>query len=250
MKAIKKAIVASLFSATVFSGSSLTAQETAGASDVTLKAGADLVSSYILRGQQCAGASAQPSIGVNAYGISLGAWGSTDFDNVKNEFDLSLFYGVSGFSVGVTDYFFPTNGLQLNGNKGGYFKWDKDKTGHQVEATASFDCSSVAEKFPLKISWNTIFYGADKKANGDQRYSSYLELGYPVKVKDVQFDFAMGFTPWESQYEDTNSFNMVNFSVKGSKSIQITSSFALPVFAQAVVNPNSENAYIIFGVSF
>ena len=43
--------------------------------------GADLVSSYIWRGQDLGGMSIQPSLGVSYKGLSLSAWGSVGIDN-------------------------------------------------------------------------------------------------------------------------------------------------------------------------
>ncbi|MFL2624563.1 MAG: hypothetical protein ACJ0O6_01000 [Candidatus Marisimplicoccus sp.] len=39
-------------------------------------------------------------------------------------------------------------------------------------------------------------------------------------------------------------------SFSGSKDIQITDSFALPVFGSFIVNPEAETAFLVFGVSF
>ena len=44
---------------------------------VEASVGADLVSGYILRGQNLGGVSVQPSLGISYKGLSLGAWGCT-----------------------------------------------------------------------------------------------------------------------------------------------------------------------------
>lgn len=215
-------------------------------------AGCDLVSSYVWRGTHCGGASFQPSLGIEYAGLSLSGWGSTDFEAVANEFDLALAYSNWGFTLTATDYFFPVSGVGMIGDnvKGGYFEWDKKETGHQVEVSLGYDFSEAFEKFPLYLSWNTLVYGADLDADGDNRYSTYIEVGYPFTVKAITLDIAAGFTPWESQYQEGTSFNMVNLSLKASYDIKVTDSFKIPVFAQAVLNPNTENVYFIAGISF
>jgi hypothetical protein len=39
-------------------------------------------------------------------------------------------------------------------------------------------------------------------------------------------------------------------SFSGSKEIQISDSFALPVFGSFILNPDAEAAFLVFGVSF
>jgi hypothetical protein len=201
--------------------------------------GADLVSSYVWRGSYISGISFQPSIGLSYGGLSLTAWGSSDFNNVVNEFDFTLGYGVGGFSVAVTDYFGPYVSAEVPK----YFA----KKSHILEGTVGFDFAEVSEKFALSVLWNTNFLN-DKNEEGKEQYSTYIELGYPVEVGSVGIDFALGFTPWEGLYSD--KFNVVNISVKGSKDIKITESYSLPVFAQAVLNPYTEQVHFVFGLSF
>ncbi|MDR0872725.1 MAG: hypothetical protein LBN27_04560 [Prevotellaceae bacterium] len=218
--------------------------------------GADLVSSYQWRGQSIAGASFQPGASISYKGISLGAWGSTElgrFLNIGedglegvaaiNEFDWTLGYEISGFSVAITDYYGP-----YTDNSVKYFA----KGAHILEGTVGFDFSSVTEKFPLTIAWNTNFYNdvlkSDATSDKDYAYSTYIELGYPVKVGEVGLDFAVGLTPWYGAYSD--NFNVVNLSIKASKDIKITDSFSLPLFGQIAVNPNTESAHFVVGLSF
>lgn len=69
---------------------------------------ADVVSSYIWRGQDCGSAAIQPTLGIGYKGLSLTAWGSyglVDTNDAK-EFDLTLAYTAGGFNIGLTDYWF------------------------------------------------------------------------------------------------------------------------------------------------
>ena len=56
---------------------------------------ADFVSSYIWRGMDSGNASVQPSLGFNWKGLTVYAWGSTEFRHKNNEIDLSLEYELS-----------------------------------------------------------------------------------------------------------------------------------------------------------
>ena len=207
------------------------------AQEVEFTVGADVVSSYVWRGGQLSGASVQPSIGLSVGDFSVSAWGSTDVNGAYKEVDLSAEYSVAGFSILLTDYW---------ASSGKYYMYDSHKTDHIFEASLGY---TLPESFPLSISWNTTFAGADyAKANGDRAYSTYVELGYPVTAKDISLEFAAGLTPWEGAY--ASDFSVINLSLKASKEIKITDSFSLPVFGQLITNPRDEETFFVFGVSF
>ncbi|HOI26650.1 MAG TPA: hypothetical protein PLN63_02425 [Paludibacteraceae bacterium] len=211
--------------------------DTTGAK-VEFSAGADLVSSYVWRGSRVTGASFQPAVGISYAGFSLGAWGSSDFKNMINEADFTLGYEIGGFSACVTDYFGP----YVDTVAPKYF----ESKAHIMEATVGFDFASVTEKFPLSIAVNTNFLN-DLDEEDEERYSTYIELGYPVTAGDVELAFALGLTPAKGMYSD--NLNVVNISIKGSKVIKVTDEFSLPVFSQVVLNPYTESIYMIFGLS-
>lgn len=199
--------------------------------EVTVTAGADIVSSYVWRGTDCGPAAIQPGGSLSAGNFSIGAWGSTSFKNEWREFDLYVGYSIGNFSLLVTDYFFPRD--LPDGQDNGYF----DYSDHVFEGTLAYSFGDV----PLSLAWNTNFAG-------DDDYSSYIEVGYSVPVKDVSVDFILGATPWEGSYSD--GFAFINASIKASKEIKITDSFSLPAFTQLTVNPDTEDVFLVFGVSF
>lgn len=207
---------------------------------VEVSVGADIVSSYIWRGQDCGGVSIQPSISLAKSGFSLTAWGSVgvDKDDTK-EIDLVLGYNTGGFSISITDYWFDYDSK--------YFQYAARKTDHLFEATVGYDFGL------LSVNWNTNFAGADYyKAKSDgsmsRAYSSYAEVAVPFKLGGFDFSAELGLTPWEGAYSD--GFNVVNIGIGVSKDIKITQSFTLPAFAKLSVNPNTEKTYFAFGLSF
>ena len=204
---------------------------------------ADLVSSYVWRGVYQTGASVQPSINLSYAGFSLTAWGSTDFSSLSDpdkgkEFDLTIGYGIGGFSIGVTDYWWAGEGHRY----GDY------SNSHFFEGTAGYN---FGESFPLGITWSTMFAGGDKKADGDRQFSTYVEAAYDFSVLGVDVTPSIGVSPWTGMYhrEGKDGFALCTIALKASKEIKITDSFSLPVFAQAIVAPNQDNVFLVFGLS-
>lgn len=208
--------------------------------------GADIVSSYVWRGSHLGAVSVQPGIGLDIAGFSVGAWGSTDFTGLANkEADLMIGYEVAGLSLLITDYWIVGQG---SGNS--YFNYDAKKgSAHTFEATLGY--TLPVEAFPLSLSWNTVFAGADGiNKKGKRAYSTYVEASYPFAVKEVALDAAIGFSPWATTYYAAGGFSVVNISLKASKDIKITDSFSLPLFGQLIVNPRTEDTFLVVGVTF
>lgn len=239
---IKKVALLTVTGVVMFSAN---AQEEKG---VKFNVSGDLVSSYIWRGAYNAGASVQPTLGMSAGNFSFTAWGSKEISGPHKEIDLTAAYNFGRVSLLVTDYWWAgekygnDNAMETN-NK--YFHFDNHNTAHRVEAGLVY---TVSEKVPLSISWNTMFWGADKKANGKQNYSSYVELNYPFSIKSINLTATMGLTPYESQtMYATSGFAVCNLALGASKEIQITKSFSLPVFTKVIFDPAHEDAHIVFG---
>ena len=184
---------------------------------------ADFVSSYIWRGMDSGNASVQPSLGLNWKGLTVYAWGSTEFREKNNEIDLSLEYEYKNLTLYANNYFTQTEEEPFK-----YFNYSSHSTGHTFEVGAGYMHS---EKFPLSVSWYTTFAGND----------------YPFSVKDVNMNIEAGFTPWESMYSD--KFNVVNIGLSATKDIKITSNFSLPIFGKLIANPYEEQLYFVVGIT-
>ena len=201
---------------------------------------ADLVSSYVWRGMYQTGPAIQPCLSMSYAGLSLTTWGSTDFSSSSDEtkakeFDLTLGYGIGGFSIAVTDYWWSGEGA----------RYGRYSTDHYFEGTIGYN---FGEKFPLSLTWSTMFAGGDKTPeNGDRYYSSYFEAAYDVNVWGISFQPAVGISPYKSQYSD--GFGLNSISLKASKEIKLSESFSLPVFTQVIAAPEHDNVFLVFGIS-
>jgi len=214
----------------------------------TLKATAELVSSYVWRGSLAtsyATPNFQPTIAYGMKcGLEIGVWGSTDFVGSYKEVDPYVSYTKGSLKFTFTDY-------NWNFARANYFDYKASETGHMFEGSIGYTGPSV---FPLSISWNTIFYGFDKKIDDASKnaYSTYIELGYTKGAAS----FFFGLTPWKSYYTAySKDFAIVNIGATVSRSIPFTDKFSLPVRATLVVNPaasytKSDYAHLVFGITF
>ena len=120
---------------------------------------ADFVSSYIWRGIDSGNASVQPSLGLNWKGLTVYAWGSTEFREKNNEIDLSLEYEYKNLTLYFNNYFTQTEDEPFK-----YFNYSSHSTGHTFEIGVGY---MFSEKFPLSISWYTTFAGNDYRETGN-----------------------------------------------------------------------------------
>jgi hypothetical protein len=219
--------------------------------------GADLVSRYIWRGKDYGNSPAiQPNVSFSVAGFKVGVWGSYGFiynETSGNyaEFDPYVSYTLKGFTLNITDYFFP-NGLTPNEHNN-YFNYSKDKTGHAFEASFSW---AGPEKFPLQVCVCTMFYGADKGKDStgvygmgtSNNYSTYLEASYQFTVKGIGVKPFVGGIPFGSAIYGPYG-GIVNAGITVSKTIQLSKEYGLPVFTSIVTNPQLQNVFLVFGIS-
>lgn len=210
---------------------------------VETSVGADVVSSYIWRGQDLGGVSIQPSLSIGYKGFSLGAWGSVGIESADTkEFDLTLGYSTGGFSISVTDYWFTSKDDPAK-----YFHYGAHSTAHTFEAQIGYDFG------PLALNWYTNFAGADGvNKDGDRAYSSYISATAPFKLGGLDWTAEIGATPWANSFYNSwsSGFAVCDISLGATKEIKITDSFSIPAFAKATWNPRTEGAYFVFGLSF
>lgn len=230
--------------------------------------GADVMSRYVWRGVNLGGStpSLQPWVKYNMkskdsnHALSLGAWGAYTFsETTGQEVDLYLTYTFKNIiSLMVTDYFFPADNSYNNRNN--FFEYDKDKTTHVIEGAISFNGT---EKIPFTFLFGMNLYGNDaRKINDDGStgnifMSKYFEVGYKKNIKGVDFNAFIGAAldkpdtdKGELGFYGNKTSGVINLGLKVSKSIQISDKFALPVQASIITNPEAENIFMVFGISF
>ena len=189
--------------------------------------GADLVSSYVWRGTQFgSGAHIQPYMDLGSGNLTGGVWGSfpTSAKGGGNELDLWVSYDFGPLALTLTNYTFPGDG-------GVYADGEGLFNGDYTELAAS-----------------TSIMGVDLSAGYFTEVEAlYVELGFSTGAVDIAFGY--GDDQGDAFYADGGS-GIVNMSFSGSKDIQISDSYALPVFGSFIINPEAETAFLVFGISF
>ncbi|MBP3843144.1 MAG: hypothetical protein J6E29_05835 [Prevotella sp.] len=214
------------------------ASSTQAQSSVEVGLKSDFVSSYIWRGLHQGHVSLQPELSVAWKGLSLMAWGSVGLSGHKDdntEINLTLSYETGGLSFGIIDYWSDEHDSR-------FFYFKKESTGHAIEGYVNYDFG------PVSVSWQTFFAGNDyQEADGKRAWSTYFEIVAPFRLATCEWEGAVGLVPWASDYYSTNGFSVTNLSLRATKDIKITKSFSLPLFAQLVANPSSQNFYFAAG---
>lgn len=193
-----------------------------------LSTSVDLYSTYVFRGVAYSGPSIQPMVELSAGGFALGAWGSQGIDGNAGspgfqEMDLYTSYSFDfGLSIGFTDYYYP--GVPYG-----------QEDSHAFELNLGY---SIGD---LSLSGNYIFNEAP--GAGSLGEDMYFELGYSAGPADL---FAGAGDGWHSTDGD---FAIVNVGVGTSKEIKITDSFSLPLSGAVILNPNTEQFYILAGIT-
>ncbi len=208
--------------------------------DIETTIAADVVSQYIWRGQDLGNVSLQPTLGVGYKGFSLTAWGSVGLSEPKDtkEFDLTVAYTIGRLNVGVTDYWFDA-GLDPDNR---YFKYGAHETNHVFEANIGYDFGL------LSVQWFTNFAGNDGvNKHGHRAYSSYMEVTAPFRMATCDWTAAVGAVPYATSLYNTNGFAVTNVSLKATKEIRVTDTFAIPIFGQIAANPRLQKAYLVVG---
>ena len=208
----------------------------------------DLTSAYLWRGQRLAGVSIQPVLGLKWKWLNFFFWGNTqvappaDERPIKYEIDIFLKCQVTkNLNIALKDVYTTTRG-------NGFFSWGEiGKASHGVEAVINYNWRYFTTE------WTTTIFGHDGlNKSGKRSYSSYLLVGVPFHISDINFTASLGVVPYyTSRYADNSSGFHVNMvSIRASYDVPLSSRYKLPVYSTIMVNPSNEQAYFQVGCKF
>ena len=156
--------------------------------------------------------------------------------------NLGLSYTYKWITVALNDYYYPTTTTPIDQ----YFNFKKDATGHLLEAVVTI----APEKIPAYLTVSNFFYGADKRLDGKQAYSTYAELGtYYDFLNDHKLSLAVGAALNKSTYNGYDKdFSICNIELKYTYNATIKN-FSLPLSVAYILNPVYEKSYVNFSTS-
>ena len=224
---------------------------------------ADLVSSYLWRGQYLGGLSIQPEVSLGFEGehtsLSVGAWGNYGLSDWKfekgstytvPELDLFVDFGFYGVHVGATHYYYFGGTKFFNGYN------DPEEGGSQTEVMLGYNFADELD-FGLYVNAYTYILGDDVKrettllgAEYTKRYfSTYVELGYEIALPlDFTLTPVLGtvINPYSSYadgqtWSDLKHLGFTNLSLRLDKTWEFGDHTSLSVFALGSVNFNDIN---------
>lgn len=204
----------------------------------------ELSSKYMWRGIEYGDAPvAFPILSYNYKGFNAFAMGAYALNGSHQEVDLGISYSYKALTLGFSDYYYPSS----IGEKDRYFELSNRLTGHSVEAYLTL----APEKIPLWFTFSTYVFGADKKMNGNQAFSSYAEMGYTYKFNDNNaLSLALGANLNKSFYTNyEKGLNVVNIALKYATNFKF-GKFKLPVSASYILNPYKEKTFFTFSLYF
>jgi hypothetical protein len=224
MKRIIIILALTLIGVSAFSFQAFAEEETKE-SAFTYEVGADLVSSYLWRGQNLGGLSIQPSVTLGWKGLYLCTWANIGadnwrFKNLNPELDITIGYDNYGVQLDLTHlyYFYGDNYFKGLGDPNNNYK---DEEGNLVESAttmelhAGINVGEWVEKVPLSIDWYTTVLGFDpifneqgeiefnENGNAKRAWSTYIQVGYDITLPfNIILGIKVGFTPWKGMYSD------------------------------------------------
>jgi uncharacterized protein (TIGR02001 family) len=198
-------------------------------------AGLDIYSSYIWRGAKFGtGPAFQPSVSFTTGGFEIGGWGSFNAGSEEAaEADLYASYSLglgekASLSFTVTDYYFPGS-MYLSGES------------HSIEPMVSLGVGGFT------------FTAAYMEGLGDKDINSISDLYLQAAFSAGAVDFTIGGGNGQYSYEKegkSDKFAISNIGVGTSKELKVTDSFSIPISGSVILNPSTEQLYVVVGISF
>lgn len=237
--------------------------------EFSYEAGAEVVSSYLWRGQYLGGLSVQPSLSVGFEGehtsLSVGAWGSvgaSDWHLFKKadgyqaefvpELDIVAEFSVLGINVGFTHYYYFGGSPFFCWNKIADFDVDNYTSSTEIKVGYNFN-EILNENHNLYVNWYTTVAGNDFKYDDNddiigRAYSSYLEFGYDYTFSKLGLTLGaqVGFVPWGTDFYSTENFALKCVSLRLEKEWEFNAC-SLSLFGQGMVDCDgidNTNAFI------
>ena len=208
----------------------------------------DIQTKYLWRGMEMMTEESTPvifpQINYQYKGVCAFIMGGYSLNGKYSEVDLGISYTYKWLTLGVNDYYYPTTTIANDQ----YFNFNKNNTTHWLEGVITIS----PEKIPAYLTISNFFYGADKKADGKQAYSTYVELGSYYDFKDNdRLGFVIGAACNKSCYNGyEKGFGICNVELKYTHALEFKNGYSLPLNVAYIINPINEKSFVNFSTSF
>lgn len=213
--------------------------------------GLDIQTKYVWRGMEMMIENSAPvlfpSVNYSYKGLFVYIMGGYAVNGNYAEVDCGVSYTWNGFTLGISDYYYPSVDKQDDN----YFRGGS-QTGHWLEASLTYS----PEKIPLWSTLSNFFYGADKYTDAEgkekQAYSTYLEIGtYYDFLHNNRVSLGLGAALNRSCYNGYDrNFSICNIDFKYTYNIRFKSGWTLPLNAEYIYNPVFNKSFVNFIVNF
>lgn len=192
--------------------------------------------------------------------FKIGARGSSGWNGEYRQMDYFTSYQYKNARIVIYDIYNYSKTLPLSTN---LFDYKATTTRHFIDATIGY---TISKKFPLDISWSTIIAGRDRDVlsgdsastggkdplrRGKNRYSTYVQLTYPIALNDVRLDFFVGGVFALNGQQNSfygNKPGIATLGVAANKKVTI-GKYAFPVSLAPTWNPLRKTGGVVLGVT-
>ena len=208
--------------------------------------GLALQTKYIYRGMEMMTDEAAPMLFPCVYYSNSGFYayvmGGYAINGKYAEVTLGLSYTYKWITVALNDYYYPTTNVANDQ----YFNFKKDATFHLLDAVVTI----APEKIPAYLTVSNFFYGADKRLDGKQAYSTYAEIGtYYDFLNNNRISLAVGAALNKSCYNGYDkNFSVCNVELKYTYNAAIKN-FIIPLSVAGIYNPVCNKMHVNFVAS-
>jgi hypothetical protein len=185
--------------------------------------------------------------------FTTGVWGGAGFDGDYREINYYVQYQKNNLSIALWNLF-NTTGIETPM----VFNYDKLTTTHIIDLRTSY---RFPKEFPIRVEADVFLYTGkndrelDVNNNYNSRYSTYVELSYPV-VENQKVNvslylggvFALDGSSNLYRADQSKDFGIVNTGFRLTKDISVLN-YKLPVSATAMWNPANKIARLQLAVS-
>ncbi len=199
-------------------------------------AGAEIVSSYIWRGQNYSHRpSIQPGAELSWRGFTFGTWGAFRLTgDGEDEIDLYISKEIGPLTISIWDYW-----SYSKESTSGYFDYNPETTSHMFEAQALL---SFGEKNRVNLMLSSLFYGSDPSK------SLYGEAEFVKTTEHNEYRIFAGYQIKGEFYAPSRAF--VNTGISYKYNFSVIKNFDTYLQLSFIVNPSIKSTYLVATLGF